>query len=640
MNTVTGLTGLLRGVRPTARLMEREAHVAERFQQAESERMRRFHWLFGWLLLAEWPVIALIAARGPHRLDGFSLPALVLCLGTLLVVPAICLMGRCPDAAVTRHAVAVAQMGFCALFIGVCDGRAQAHFLIFASLAFLALYRDWRVIATATVVTGLDHVGRGHWHPQSLYGASEPQAGLTAEHVAWIGLVAGLLVWGCVASRRELWLACERDEDNDRLLGELERRLNDRTAAVSRIEERTSSLLRNLSIGIFEAARSGEVLLANKAMLRLMGLDDTSRASLDSVRGPVASPEERARFWAILDAEGEVHGFESTLRKSDGRLITVVINARLKATHDGTPATCEGSCEDVTERKRSERELESLNAQLVTASRQIGMAEVATGVLHNVGNVLTSVNLTVHDIQDRTAQSRIVHLRKATELLRDNKDHLGEYLSEDPTGSQIPDFLMSLTGYLEAENSQMKEDMAALNRHFEHIREIIVTQQSSARVLGTMAEVRAESLVEDALRLCAESFDRHRITLRKRFAPCGPVRVDRNKVLQILINLLQNAKDALKGCERDEKTITVVIEAPSPSVIEMRVEDNGSGIAPADLARVFQHGFTTKKDGHGFGLHSASLAAREMGGELRVASEGPGRGASFCLRLPSACEPC
>jgi len=285
-------------------------------------------------------------------------------------------------------------------------------------------------------------------------------------------------------------------------------------------------------------------------------------------------------------------------------------------------------------RKQTQRELETVHQQLVVASRQAGMADVATGVLHNIGNVLTSVNITLQDLAEKLRQSRVNILRRLVEKLDAERPRLATYLTEDPAGRQVPDFLGKLEARLQEENQLYRADVESLVRHFSHVREIISTQQSAARLFGMTESLGADQLFEDALKLSAESFKRHALELRREFVPGAAVAGDRHKILQILVNLVKNAKDAVMASHRPDRRIIVRVAPAGDGHLALSVEDNGLGIAPEHLGRIFQHGFTTKKNGHGFGLHSCVLAAREMQGDLAVASPGVGLGAIFTLTLP------
>jgi len=257
-------------------------------------------------------------------------------------------------------------------------------------------------------------------------------------------------------------------------------------------------------------------------------------------------------------------------------------------------------------------------------------------VLHNVGNVLTSVNLIVHDVQDRLKSTRLKHLKRVVEVLQREQPQLAEFLSTDSAGRQLPDFLAKLDQHLTTENQQLLTDVEGLVRHFEHIREIIVTQQGSAQLFGVTETLAPAQLFEDALRLNAESLERHGISLERVFQSVTPIIADRHRVLHILVNLLKNAKDALQVVKPGERIVRVKVAAVDEKTVALSVEDNGPGIPAANLTRIFQHGFTTKPSGHGFGLHSSVLAAREMGGDLSASSPGPGLGSTFVLTLPAA----
>jgi signal transduction histidine kinase len=179
--------------------------------------------------------------------------------------------------------------------------------------------------------------------------------------------------------------------------------------------------------------------------------------------------------------------------------------------------------------------------------------------------------------------------------------------------------------------------MNSVGQHIEHIKEIVAMQQNYAKVSGAYENLSAAELTEDALRINAAAFDRHGIHLVREFDAATPaICVDRHKILQILINLIRNAKYAMDAHPTSEKKLVIRVGPAAPGRVQIAVCDSGIGIAPDNLIRIFQHGFTTKKEGHGFGLHSAANAAKEMGGCLTVQSDGLGQGATFVLELPVA----
>jgi C4-dicarboxylate-specific signal transduction histidine kinase len=289
---------------------------------------------------------------------------------------------------------------------------------------------------------------------------------------------------------------------------------------------------------------------------------------------------------------------------------------------------------EIAERKRAEEEIEALHNQLVEASRHAGMAEVATGVLHNVGNVLNSVNVSSTLLADRLRKSRAINVSRAAELITSRNGDLAQWLSEDPKGRMLPAYLADLGNHLATEHAEMTTELELLVKNVEHIKEIVAMQQNYAKVSGFIEILPLEKLVEDALQMNAAAFERHRVRVIRKFETVPNVRVDKHKVLQILVNLLRNAKYAMDECE--ERRLDLEIKRVSDTRVCVTMRDTGCGIPQENLTRIFSHGFTTKKDGHGFGLHSGAIAAKEMGGILTAESEGAGRGATFMLELPIA----
>lgn len=292
--------------------------------------------------------------------------------------------------------------------------------------------------------------------------------------------------------------------------------------------------------------------------------------------------------------------------------------------------------EQVLAKDRANAQLAEAQHKLIEISRQAGMAEVATGVLHNVGNVLNSVNVSVNVLSEKLRNSQLTHLRRACSMLESRRDTIGEYLTQDPKGRRIPELISLLTVALEDEKTAFSNELLSLLRNIEHIKEIVAMQQSYARVAGVVEDLAPAELADDALRMNEAGLARHDITVRREFAQTPFVRVDKHKVLQILVNLFRNAKYALSASSAEKKVLSIGIALAGERGVQIAVTDNGVGIAPENLTRIFAHGFTTKKDGHGFGLHSGALAAKEMGGSLRAFSNGLGTGATFILELPIA----
>jgi len=327
---------------------------------------------------------------------------------------------------------------------------------------------------------------------------------------------------------------------------------------------------------------------------------------------------------------------ETTIFARDGKEIPVSQVLIAHKNPEGEVEYFSTVLRDMTPHREAEEALRVSQQKLVETSRLAGMAEVATGVLHNVGNVLNSVNVSAGLVVEKLRRSKAPKLAKAAALLTSRNGDLGEYLTNDVNGQKLPDYLAKLGEFFILENSELLNEVDQLSRNIEHIKEVVAMQQNYAKVSGVFENLQAYRLVEDAIAMNIGAFERHGVEVERRFSAVPPIRVDRHKVLQILINLIRNAKYALDDVERIDKKLIVSISALNERFVHIIVADNGIGIPAENLTRVFAHGFTTRKGGHGFGLHSGANAARSMGGAITVASPGIGRGATFTLELPIA----
>jgi PAS domain S-box-containing protein len=295
---------------------------------------------------------------------------------------------------------------------------------------------------------------------------------------------------------------------------------------------------------------------------------------------------------------------------------------------------------DVTERKKTEAELAAMQSQLLDVSRQAGMAEVATAILHNVGNVLNSINVSATLVSDRCKQLGIASLAQLAQLLQEHSADMGDFMMNHPKGRLVPGFDNRLAEHLAREQSAMLLEIGCLRNNLEHVKAIVATQQNYAKVGGVIEQANPAQLVEDALRINANMLQRRQVRVIRQYDAerLPKISVDRHQVLQILINLVRNAAFACEESGRPDRCLALSITR-CDARIQISLIDNGVGIAPENLTRIFHHGFTTRKDGHGFGLHSGALAAKEMGGDLRGGSDGVGKGASFTLELPLQARP-
>ena len=312
-----------------------------------------------------------------------------------------------------------------------------------------------------------------------------------------------------------------------------------------------------------------------------------------------------------------------------------------------------GRSEDFTRRIESERDdeigilarefdgmivkLAQSRADLVKAARAAGMSEIATGVLHNVGNVLNSVNVSATLVAERARGSSTADLRQVMDALRPEADDLAAFIARDPRGKHLYPLLDSLSEQLASEQETILCEVRSLCDGIQHIKELVQAQQGHAGRAGVRELVSLGEQIEAALAITGQAMPAGaKIEIQREIEELAPAAVDRHRVMEVLVNLIQNARQSVIEAEARPARIWLRLERVSTDRVRIEVRDNGVGIRPENLARVFTHGFTTKKTGHGFGLHASANAATEMGGKLTAHSDGPGRGATFVFELPLA----
>lgn len=388
-------------------------------------------------------------------------------------------------------------------------------------------------------------------------------------------------------------------------------------------------IINSISDPIFVKNSKHQGVLVNNAFCDLIGSgrEDLLGKSDDDQACYSANEAEtfKACDQAVLDT-GIENVSEETLTSTTGKTHHLITKKTLYIDEKGEKFIV-GVARDVTRQKEVER-------QLVEVSRKAGMAEVATSVLHNVGNVLNSVNVSMTLVAETIKRSKSGELERLSALVREHRGDLAGFLTSHPKGRLVPDYLDRLAEYLVEEQAGLLGEIESMRKNIEHIKDIVMMQQNYAKVSGVTEKAKAEDLVEDAFRMNSGALTHHHIEVIRDYSKNVPdIMVDRHKVLQILINLIRNATHACDEAGGNDKQMTVRIRH-CHGMVRISVADNGVGIPPQNMTRIFNHGFTTRKSGHGFGLHSGALAAREMGGSLRAHSDGPGRGACFNLELP------
>jgi signal transduction histidine kinase len=285
------------------------------------------------------------------------------------------------------------------------------------------------------------------------------------------------------------------------------------------------------------------------------------------------------------------------------------------------------------ERKVQEQtqQLREAQSRLLAEARRAGMAQIATNVLHNVGNVLTSVNVSAHMLAARVKHSRAARVDDLAQLLHEHEKDLPALFASGNKGQMLPQYVQQLSQALSGEREEFLQELGRLGSSVEHIKNVVAMQQSYAGASGLQEPARPSELIDDALRIQETLLARQGVRVERHYEPLAPMALDKTRVMQVLVNLIENACHAMEQQPAPVLRVSVAMQATS---LQLVIADNGCGLDADSLTRIFAHGFTTRAGGHGFGLHSCALAAREMNGSLTVHSDGPGLGAAFTLQLP------
>jgi signal transduction histidine kinase len=281
-------------------------------------------------------------------------------------------------------------------------------------------------------------------------------------------------------------------------------------------------------------------------------------------------------------------------------------------------------------------QLKEAQQQLLQAAHQAGMAEVAVGVMHNIGNLLNSVSVSAEGIARAAADSKVSALVKANELFRSHQDDLPAFFAGDPKARFLPEYYAKVTDGLDSDRARIQAEAEGLLEKTSLIRETIRTLQEYARGGRDMLlreDVDVVGVIEAALKIQAPNLDRYRVKVRRELEPLPQIVASRAKLVHILVNLIKNAVEAMRAIPEDQRCLTVKSWPDADGGLTIQVADRGEGIAPESLDRIFARGFTTKSDGNGFGLHACADYMTQMGGRISVASEGRGRGAVFTVVL-------
>jgi len=289
----------------------------------------------------------------------------------------------------------------------------------------------------------------------------------------------------------------------------------------------------------------------------------------------------------------------------------------------------------IEERTRLLKEAEEAQQRLVETAHKAGMAEISIGIMHNIGNLLNSINVSTEEIDDILNKSKLPGLLKANQLFKDYQPELCNLFDSQSKLLLLPDYYEQIGNILKDEQEKISNEIEQLINKVTLIHGIIQTLQeyaSSDHYNDFEEEVELGSVIDNSLKIQESNILKHNIKVIKDLKLPLFFVTNRTKLTHILVNLIKNAVEAMRNTE-NEPTLSIRLYLNAQSIPVIEVNDNGDGIAKEDLKKMFTYGFTTKENGHGFGLHTCANYMNEMGGSITVHSDGKGKGATFILTL-------
>ena len=278
------------------------------------------------------------------------------------------------------------------------------------------------------------------------------------------------------------------------------------------------------------------------------------------------------------------------------------------------------------------QELKTAQQELVDKAHKAGMADIATGTLHNIGNVLNSINTSIYVMRDIVYDSPFKDFERANHILKNNMENLEKFFINDPRGPKLLQLYLKLEKPFHELQNQISEHLDRLVDRIVLANEIIIAQQNYAGARPILEELDITNVIEDALKLQLTMLQKYKIKIITNFNPLPKIVVQRTKLLHILVNLFNNAKDAMKETPEAERSLMLTLDGNENNTY-LRITDTGHGIPPELIRSIFAQGVTTKPEGHGFGLHSCANYMTEMGGKIWAESPGVGNGATFILQF-------
>ncbi len=282
-------------------------------------------------------------------------------------------------------------------------------------------------------------------------------------------------------------------------------------------------------------------------------------------------------------------------------------------------------------------QLEAVQAELVANAHKAGMSDIASNILHNVGNTLNSLKTTGYALAQTVATSKIQDLLKANELLKQNMPDIENFILKNPKGKKLLNYYLEIGDILKSENESELRDLKRLREKTDTITDMISAQQKYVHTSNFAELMDVHEVIDNALAISATDMRRKNISIEKQYKPVPKLFGQKIKLMHVLVNLLENAEEAVLKSEMGNKIIRITVEGDEKQVL-VTVADNGCGISKKNLTKVFAYGVTSKKGSHGIGLHSSANYVTEMKGRIWAESEGEGKGTKMNLSFPISLE--
>jgi two-component system, sensor histidine kinase and response regulator len=540
-----------------------------------------------WVSPRTW--IGIASSIHPHVWGAVGLGGLVIAFPIVLVILR-------PGQTLTRHAIAAAQLLSSGLLIHLSGGRNEMHFHVFGSLAFIAFYRDWRVLLTATAVTALDHLIRGFAWPESVYGTVIGVDWRWLEHAGWVVFLDLFLGYACWRGSRDLMRTAEREAELESAYAGVEERVRERTAELWQTEERFRRAFDDAPTGMALVAPEGRFLRVNRSLCELVGYaeaDLLARSFQDITHSDDLEADVHSRD-RVLAGAIRTYEMEKRYVHQDGHPVWVLLAVSLVQDANGQPLHFVAQVQDISTRMQSEETLRRATAAAEAASR--AKSEFLANMSHEIRTPMNGI-------------LGMTDLILETDLTPDQRESLGLVKS---SADSLLTVINDILDFSKIEAGKLDIDPIPF---------------SLRDAVGDTLKVQAARAHAKGLELACD------IHADVRDLVVG----DAHRLRQVLTNLVGNA---IKFTESGEVVVRAetMAEAGGEGPIRFSVTDTGIGIAPDKVRSVFEpftqaDGSTTRKyGGTGLGLTICQRLVELMGGRLWAESE-LGKGSTFCFEI-------